>query len=1277
MENLYIMKKLNRSNSSPVSNTPGSHKSELPTREQVHRSTSYSSKVTEALNKTNSHTRSPNSTIINSRSPNLSSNNQRIPVLDSSYSPARTPSGSSRLSKPRSSSGTSTKLPQPAHYATQERSYLRKIKNDIVDDYYTKEITSEATDSEVDSEEEDEELEEDSKEYQNGIMPDETSLEIDPYKSFDSSVLEQGKENPMVLERLEWQTMLSLVLNGDVVRSEKRRIITQNDFSLQTTYKENLWLGIRAYVFGRTEEQQRKIIHYARTLADAVFTDVMNFKVQDQEHALYEVSELLKRYDNVKEQWRDQKEMAIEKPVCATEGFQKRIESLISWKNITKAFNREIAVLREWTQSPNLDLTEIRNDGFTNTSFADTMLKEKDIASIFEKRLFKPHVPWVNKAKLSYLSYKDQFEEMELPGFIPQLSQICMFPMRLIQETLRIRLSYARKITNPTMMMIDEMIDDFSSYIELAVELKRAFLDYRKGWEIDPTLPENYDATVLESIQYLFLLLHRKLLDGSRKGFRTYKEPDELEHFWNLLKNVGYFVDNASPEIAFQFSSLTTRLITRLISFILTQAKDLENIYDNNEITNWCANGLDNFGTVRRKLSKLSTVIRRALNNSAFFTLNRVKPFLELLKNSGHFLIQTGNSTGVYFLASNNLYGRENDIIKTLKGLEIGTDPHCPDNGMIEIDQYEEERDIGYIVAISAFRPMLWEGSIMEINVPDIYVDIKPGEALLITQGSSASLRHTKAIFTDIVDDNVSFVEFRSSLPKVQKELQKIERLFYRMTITIIDQFSTVKSLIQRTNKTHDSIYTIYVFIRDFCKGYLKSSDVSRKSIIIMKMIDLSIDWVSFIVDDCVPTDKKTFRWCVSALEFAMEISKGFNILALSEEQFNKLKEKVAGCMSLLISHFDIMGARSSEAEKKSLSSVFKPSNLQNDQLILQAFSEQTMRQIEELEARTSKEIVGKVLDDTTTENQFLTFLASSFSSLSIRWQKRKFIGGGTFGSVYSAINLDTGGVLAVKEIRFQDTQSIKQVVPSIKEEMTVLEMLNHPNIVQYYGVEVHRDKVNIFMEFCEGGSLAGLLEHGRIEDETVIQVYALQMFEGLAYLHEMGIVHRDIKPENILLDHNGIIKFVDFGAAKVIAKNSTKRAATRLNSMTGTPMYMSPEVITGNSTSRYGAVDVWSLGCCVLEMATGRRPWANLDNEWAIMYHIAAGHLPQFPAKDQLSDAGMKFLVKCLQQDPNKRQTAVELLNDPWLVSIRIEAFGDTTSASTSSSEQSSEYGG
>ena len=85
-----------------------------------------------------------------------------------------------------------------------------------------------------------------------------------------------------------------------------------------------------------------------------------------------------------------------------------------------------------------------------------------------------------------------------------------------------------------------------------------------------------------------------------------------------------------------------------------------------------------------------------------------------------------------------------------------------------------------------------------------------------------------------------------------------------------------------------------------------------------------------------------------------------------------------------------------------------------------------------------------------------------------------------------------------------------------------------------------------------------------------------------------------------------GVIKFVDFGAAKIIAKNqqrTTRRAEPTLggvnNNLTGTPSYMSPEIIKNDKRGRHGAMDVWSLGCVVLEFATGKKPWSNLDNEW------------------------------------------------------------------------------
>ncbi len=479
-----------------------------------------------------------------------------------------------------------------------------------------------------------------------------------------------------------------------------------------------------------------------------------------------------------------------------------------------------------------------------------------------------------------------------------------------------------------------------------------------------------------------------------------------------------------------------------------------------------------------------------------------------------------------------------------------------------------------------------------------------------------------------------------------------------------------------------------------------------------IKLTKLALDWVSFVCDDCVPTDRKTFRWAVLALEFAMLMTSGSHILALGDDEYARLRAKVSRCMSLLISHFDIMGARSTlaaQAEKQRIEAQagqFKKKDMNrimDDEESAQYVREERLRQLDDLDdirkqKEAERQALGRVLEESSEADRSLTFLSSSASNVNMRWQQGNFVGGGTFGSVYAAMNLDSGHLMAVKEIRLQDPSLIPTIAGQIKDEMGVLEVLDHPNIVSYHWIEVHRDKFYIFMEFCSGGSLAGLLEHGRIEDEQVIMVYALQLLEGLAYLHESGIVHRDIKPESkslcildlvfinltlhtdILLNHNGVIKYVDFGAAKVIARQSKTLITTNANvkpnkSMTGTPMYMSPEVIKGENPGRAGAVDVWSLGCVILEMATGRRPWASLDNEWAIMYNIAQGNPPQLPSPDQLSPQGIDFLERCFIRDPRKRASAAELLQHEWIMAIKSQVAIDpgTPSESGSSSHSNS----
>lgn len=571
------------------------------------------------------------------------------------------------------------------------------------------------------------------------------------------------------------------------------------------------------------------------------------------------------------------------------------------------------------------------------------------------------------------------------------------------------------------------------------------------------------------------------------------------------------------------------------------------------------------------------------------------------------------------------------------------------------------------------------------LELPRIELDMKDNRVRLVADGTVRRLALAKQQFADIfipadedeepLEDILSpppcVVEQQAHIPAVNRELRKISRATNKLAESIVDSVHHVRNSLRNAVLYQELLENWYLFASEHGQHAQKHMERSTMIKFNRSLIRLAISWVSFICDDCDPTDRKTFKWAVNALEFTLHRTRRSNILHMSSDQFEMLRQKVASCMTLLISHFDILGARSTlEARKEkerqevllreqaSTAAEDDPlfqrsqSPANDDYLItssayaytdahVRAFWERTTKVLEALERDrehlgSENRLIGRVLDDEKLEDRSIVFLASSSSNISIRWQQRRFIGSGAFGSVYLAVNLDSGSLMAVKEIKFQELSGLPNLYSQIKDELSIMEMLHHPNVVEYYGIEVHRDKVYIFEEYCQGGSLATLLEHGRIEDESIIQLYTMQMLEGLAYLHLKGIVHRDIKPDSvslhhdsgflgltcfldILLDHRGVIKYVDFGASKILAKNRTMQRSRRgsdmanlakagglgmNNSLTGTPMYMSPEVIKSDRRGRHGAMDVWSLGCVVLEFATGKKPWSNLDNEWSVLSH-------------------------------------------------------------------------
>ena len=225
-----------------------------------------------------------------------------------------------------------------------------------------------------------------------------------------------------------------------------------------------------------------------------------------------------------------------------------------------------------------------------------------------------------------------------------------------------------------------------------------------------------------------------------------------------------------------------------------------------------------------------------------------------------------------------------------------------------------------------------------------------------------------------------------------------------------------------------------------------------------------------------------------------------------------------------------------------------------------------------------------------------------------MHWQQGELIGAGAFGRVYLGLDLDSGQLMAVKQVSIARDEALRgQVaahVHSLEAEVMVLKQLHHPNIVRYLGTErVSSDmsSLNIFLEYVPGGSIASLLSKFGSFTESVLRVYTKQILLGLEFLHTHQIMHRDIKGANILVDNTGVVKLADFGASKKIEDLVTMDSGFK--SIKGTPYWMAPEVIKQTGHGRQA--DIWSVGCTVIEMATGKPPWSEFAQPVGPFLHL------------------------------------------------------------------------
>ena len=259
-------------------------------------------------------------------------------------------------------------------------------------------------------------------------------------------------------------------------------------------------------------------------------------------------------------------------------------------------------------------------------------------------------------------------------------------------------------------------------------------------------------------------------------------------------------------------------------------------------------------------------------------------------------------------------------------------------------------------------------------------------------------------------------------------------------------------------------------------------------------------------------------------------------------------------------------------------------------------------------------------------------------------YKRVKFLGEGSYASVYCVENKITGAQRAMKIINKNENYSAEDD-KEILNEINILRTLDHPNILKIFEFYSSKESYSLVTELCNLGELFNEIVDNGPFNENYSAYVMFQIFSAINYCHGMKIVHRDLKPENILIvarNENGLpqVKVADFGTSKMFEKGVVQKK------LVGSSYYIAPEVLKKHYDEK---CDIWSCGVIMYILLSGRPPFPG-DSDKEIMDKVALGKydLEESPF-DQLSNSGKDLIKKLLVKDPKKRISASDALNHPW----------------------------
>jgi serine/threonine protein kinase len=273
-------------------------------------------------------------------------------------------------------------------------------------------------------------------------------------------------------------------------------------------------------------------------------------------------------------------------------------------------------------------------------------------------------------------------------------------------------------------------------------------------------------------------------------------------------------------------------------------------------------------------------------------------------------------------------------------------------------------------------------------------------------------------------------------------------------------------------------------------------------------------------------------------------------------------------------------------------------------------------------------------------------------------------LGRGGMGEVWKARDTKLGREVAIKTLPDEFAQDADRL-SRFEREAKLLASLNHPNIAAIYGLEQHEGIHFLVLELVEGDTLAEMLARGAAMPDQALGL-AIQIVEALEAAHENGVIHRDLKPANIKVTPEGKVKVLDFGLAKAFTGDDSginpansptlSMQATQQGMILGTAAYMSPEQAKGLQVDK--RTDIFSFGCVLFEMLTGRQAFAG-DMVSEILASVLAREPDYTTLRTDLHPRIRAILHRCFEKDPRKRWHAAGDLR------VEIEQVLDTPEGS------------